>query len=57
MEHVILTKLYSTCIVHSCVPPSLMKVVFVPLIKDKSKSIDIKNYRPIAICPYFQKII
>ncbi len=45
MERVILSKLYSACLAHSCVPPGFMKVVFVPLIKDKSKSIDIKNYR------------
>ena len=45
---------YLNCIlcdfVHFCVLPSFTEVVFVPLIKDKSKSIDnINNYRPIVL--------
>ena len=48
------------CVVHSCVPLSFVKVVCVPLIKDKSKSIDdINNYRPrpVLIFPIVSKYL
>ena len=54
---VILAKLFSSCISHCYVPPFFTKVVFLPLVKDKSKDLqDVSNYRPIAIVPIFSKL-
>lgn len=57
-----LTVLLSVCFtgffVHGCLPPDLISVVLVPLIKDKSAKINSKsNYRPIAIASVLSKVL
>jgi hypothetical protein len=53
----ILAKLYSACLTHCFVPSAFTKIVFMPLLKDKTNNVDnVSNYRPIAIVPIIAKI-
>ena len=53
-----LAKCMTSFLVHGYLPESLMSVVLVPVIKDKSGKINSKdNYRPIAIASIMSKLI
>ncbi len=54
----LLAKCMTSFLVHGYLPESLMSVVLVPIIKDKSGKINSKdNYRPIAIASIMSKLI
>ena len=53
-----LAKCITGFLVHGCLPESLMSVILVPIIKDKSGKINNKdNYRPIAIASIMSKLL
>ena len=52
--HPLLAKCITSFLIHGILPDSLMSVVLVPIIKDKSGKINNKdNYRPIAIASIY----
>merc|ERR1711895_171568 len=54
----LLAKCITSFLVHGFLPESLMSVVLVPIIKDKSGKINSKdNYRPIAIASTMSKLL
>ena len=56
--YVMLSLLYNICIRHSIFPSDLLKVILVPIIKDKNGDLSSKsNYRPIALSTIFSKIL
>ena len=55
---ILIAKCMTSFLVHGQLPESLMSVVLVPIIKDKSGKINSKdNYRPIAIASIMSKLI
>ena len=55
---ILIAKCMTSFLVHGELPESLMSVVLVPIIKDKSGKINSKdNYRPIAIASIMSKLI
>ena len=53
----ILSKLYSSILSHHNLPLAFTEVIFLPLTKDKKKSLaDINNYRPIVIVSILGKV-
>ena len=49
---------FTRCLVHGFLPETLMSIVLVPIIKDKSGKINSKdNYRPIAIASNISKLL
>jgi len=56
--NVLLAILLNGCVIHSYLPPGLMKTVIVPIVKDVKGDVSSKeNYRPIAITSILSKII
>ena len=56
--HSLLAKCITSFLIHGILPDSLMSVVLVPIIKDKSDKINSKdNYRPIAIASTMSKLL
>ena len=54
----LLAKCMTSFLIHGSLPESLMSVVLVPIIKDKSGKINSKdNYRPIAIASIMSKLL
>ena len=54
----LLAKCFTSFLVHGFLPESLMSVVLVPIIKDKSGKINSKdNYKPIAIASTLSKLL
>jgi hypothetical protein len=54
----LLCQCFTSLFIHGFLPDSLMKVVLVPVIKDKAKGISCKNnYRPIALASVMSKVI
>ena len=55
--NVLLSLLFSCCIVHGHVPGNFMKTTIIPLVKNKAGDCsDVNNYRPIAIVTIMSKI-
>ena len=55
---ILLAKCFSSFLSHGYLPESIMSVVLVPIIKDKSGKINSKdNYRPIAIASTLSKLL
>ena len=55
---ILLAKCFSSFLSHGYLPDSIMSVVLVPIIKDKSGKINSKdNYRPIAIASTLSKLL
>ena len=56
--YIMLAALYNACIIHQFLPPALLLVHLIPLIKNKLKDAsDPGNYRPIAITTIASKIL
>lgn len=54
----LLSLCFSSCFYHGVLPDSLISVVLVPIIKDKSGKISSKdNYRPIALASVMSKVL
>ena len=50
--------LFNLCIVHSYLPPNLMRTVVVPIVKNKTgDSANSSNYRPISLATIIAKIL
>ncbi|XP_045448694.1 uncharacterized protein LOC123657160 [Melitaea cinxia] len=50
--------LFNLCIVHSYLPPNLMKTVVVPIVKNKTgDSANSSNYRPISLATIITKVL
>ena len=55
---ILLARCFTSFLVHGFLPDSLMSVILVPIIKDKSGKINSKdNYRPIAIASIMSKLL
>jgi len=55
---ILLTMCFNACLSHGFLPPSLIKSVLVPIIKDKNGDItDRSNYRPIALTSDISKVL
>ena len=56
--HALIAFFFNSCLKHCYLPEDLIKVILVPIVKDKNETLTSKkNYRPIALSTIYSKIL